>query len=203
MKYLLVVLLCLAFVSWTQAQTVSSLLKNLEIKDKLEDSRDFIDGLLRTSLGAEGVEISKWIDEDVEIIEEVEVLVAFIKDGIAKNMEDILLHFMNILIDTPSALVNCEKVPDEIYKFELWAQDFKNVTLMEYRIYEAIYYHPLTIMDSIEKMVVGLGTKNYTLPGEGIGEVLHLLFEEIQYQHIDEVFEGIRIMEEEMSSGQA
>ena len=74
---------------------------------------------------------------------------------------------------------------------------------MEYRIYEAVYYHPIRIMDNVEKMVIGLGTKNYTLPGEGIGDTLHLLFEEIQYQHVDEVFEALRIEQEEISSKNA
>ena len=117
MRILLAILLILSFTTLTHSQTVSSLLKTLEPKDNIEEARDFIDALLRTALKAEGIEISKCIDEDVEIIEGVKKLVFLIQDGLVNHMEEILLEFINILVDIPSALVDCEKVPEEIKKF--------------------------------------------------------------------------------------
>ena len=202
MKHLLILALILTFATWTKSQTVSNLLKDLDLRDRVKDTKDFIDAFLRTTIQAEGIEISGWIDDDTKVTEGAKKILSLIQDGLVHHLEEILVEFNKILVNVPSALTDCENKPMGTYKFDNWAADFKNVTLMEFRLYEAIYYHPERIMDNIQKMANGFESKNYVQPGESLGDILHLLFEEIEYQHVDEVFEGLRQEQEEIAQGQ-
>eukprot|EP00345_Euplotes_harpa_P016014 CAMPEP_0168333788 /NCGR_PEP_ID=MMETSP0213-20121227/9830_1 /TAXON_ID=151035 /ORGANISM="Euplotes harpa, Strain FSP1.4" /LENGTH=332 /DNA_ID=CAMNT_0008338207 /DNA_START=12 /DNA_END=1010 /DNA_ORIENTATION=- len=138
---------------------------------------EFVEGFFKGSLRDDSLDIIGCIDDSNEIIDQLEKIISDFENGLLENFEAVFLDIIDLLGEIPRSVLQCENIPAEITKFEVWAFELQDMGTMEKRLFNAF----LKFSDRIKEDSKGLidDYKRGLLRNSGyyLGDVLYVLFE--------------------------
>ena len=141
------------------------------------EAKDFLEGFFNGTLRDKSVDINECIDDGTDIIEDVEKLVKDITGDLIDNLEEVFLDLIDILADIPPAVVECEKVPDEISKYQDWIKDLENPTKMKIKFMQAFFLYAKDIKADVQECIESFSAEDYKTAGYDVGDLLYIVFE--------------------------
>ena len=116
-------------------------------------------------------------------------MVKDITGDLIDNLEEVFLDLIDILADIPPAVVECEKVPDEISKYQDWIKDLENPTTMKIKFMQAFFFYAKDIKADVQECIESFSAEDYKTAGYDVGDLLYIVFERTILK-MNEVFKG-------------
>ena len=150
------------------------------LRDDITDVEDFLEGFFKGALEDESVEINDCITDVADLLEEFETIIEDIKEGgFISDIEQTLLDFIDLITDSVRGVAQCEKTPAEIDILLDWAEEMKDLSKMETKLFNAFLYYPDRIKEDFKDAIDSFEDHSYDVSGFSLGDLLHLLFVEV------------------------
>mmetsp|Transcript_25706 Transcript_25706/g.29575 ORF Transcript_25706/g.29575 Transcript_25706/m.29575 type:complete len:483 (-) Transcript_25706:35-1483(-) len=156
-----------------------------------DDAKDFLEGFFQGALEAESVDINNCIEDADLIIKELETIVEDFKSGITDNMEKFFLDLVDLLSLIPKSVLKCESAPPEIEKIAGWIEQLGNFDTMKYKLFQAMLFYSSRIKQDFTKVFDGYNTHQFNMTGNGLGDVLYILFQKCSYEVANPADDGV------------
>ena len=150
------------------------------LTDRIADAASFIEGFFVGSLHEEAKDLVTCIEDGKGVIDTLEVIVALAKDGVLKNVEKIILTFVDLLSEIPKTVVMCEQAPKKMVKYLEWISKLKDVKLMLQKFWNAFKDHSDDIKRDFKNMIETFNNKDFKSCGLNLGDVFLILFEKTE-----------------------
>ena len=149
------------------------------LKGPREDATDFLEGFFSGALHDEAIDINECIDDGNQIINMLEQIVVDFEKGLG-DLENLILHIIDLLSEIPKSVLTCKKVPADIHKLEDWTMMCADRNIMGKRFFNLFLEYGDRVKEDVKNLIENFKSKGYKISGNSLGDLLFLLFEKVQ-----------------------
>ena len=155
--------------------------------DEIKDIEDFLEGFFKGALEKDSVDVNDCIEDAYDLYEELLTVIEDLEDEGFLDIEHILLDLIDLITDAVRSVAQCEKIGPEAKILEEWVIEMENIEEMEYKVFHAFLEFPQRIKDDIQNSIDGYRSKDYLTSGFSLGDLLHILFVEVEIEPVSEL----------------
>ena len=163
--------------------------------DVVIDAEDFLEGFFKGALEDDSVDINDCITDATEVIEELETIIGDIKSGVTEDVEKLFLDFIDLITYSVESVAQCEHAPAELSIMEQWAVEMQDLTTMEHKLFDAFLYYPDRLKDDFKGAMDNFDSHTYSESGFAIGDILHVLFVDINGANDDVLDDAVEFIQ--------
>ena len=152
----------------------------IKLTDPVIDAQDFLEGFFKGALEDDSIDINECITDATDVIEELEQMIADVKNGGITDPETLFLDFIDLITKSVKSVAQCETAPAEIEILESWVVKLQDMDSMESILFKSFLYYPDRLKGDFKDAIDSFEDHTYNTSGFCLGDVLHVFFVDVK-----------------------